>query len=79
MLRGPRRFGRRSDTESEKKIAAEKEVQVLGRRKAGRNQPRHRPIEAKTNFNKFKVVGRGKDRINPAVEGVQRHFCIGLQ
>ena len=33
MLRGLRRFGRRSDTESEKKIAVEKEAQVMAEEK----------------------------------------------
>lgn len=47
--------------------------------KARRNRLRHGLTKAKTTFNELKVVRRGKGKTNPTVEGVQRHFCMGLQ
>ena len=71
-------LGEESNTESEKKITTKKEVQVMTEEKLeeidlGTDPQKPRPISISS-----KLLRGGKGRIDLAVEGVQRCFCMGL-
>ena len=71
-------LGEESNTKSEKKITTKKEVQVTAKEKLeeidlGTDPQKPRPISISS-----KLLRGGKGRIDLAVEGVQRCFCMGL-
>ena len=74
MLCSPRKCRRRKQHEKQRRGYNRKRHISSGRRKVRRSWFGYRPAEAKTYFNKFKIVRRWKGRVDPATERVQRFF-----